>query len=236
MDVIVTDATPSTLAAKQATSVIPIVFMPVGDPVGTGLVSSLARPGGNVTGVSNQSPDLAGKRMELLREFVPSLRRLGILINVTNVSAIEEARGVEAAAATLGLDIARLEIRRAADINPAIQGFFGSGVALYVALDALANSNALRINTLALGQRLPTMHGARQQLLAGGLMSYAPDTLALRRRGADYVDKILRGAKPADLPVEQPTKFELVINLTTARALGLEIAPALLGRADEVIE
>jgi putative ABC transport system substrate-binding protein len=236
VDVIVTDSTPTTLAAKQATSVIPIVFGAVGDPVGAGLVASLARPGGNVTGLSNQSPDLASKRLELLREVVPGLRRLGILINVTNAGAVAEMHGVEAAAAVFGLDVAKLEVQQAADFEAAIQGFSGPGLALYVALDALANSYALRINTLALGQRLPTMHGTREQLEAGGLMSYGPDALDFRRRAADYVDKILRGAKPADLPVEQPTKFELVVNLTTARALGLTISPAFLARADAVIE
>ena len=237
VDVIVAEgATPATLAAKQATSVIPIVFVGTGDPVGTGLVASLARPGGNVTGLSNQNTDTAGKRVELLREIVPGLRGLGILINVLNVSAVAEMREVEAAAATLGLKVVKLEIRRAEDIAPALEAFTGPGLALYVVPDALATANALRINTLALGKRLPTMYGQREHLDTGGLMSYGTDALDLRRRAADYVDKILRGTKPGDLPVEQPTKFELVINLQTAKTLGLTIPPNLLAIADEVIE
>ena len=236
VDVIVAEATPATLAAKQATSVIPIVFVGAGDPVGTGLVASLARPGGNVTGLSNQAKDLAGKRVELLREIVPDLRGLGILVNVLNVSAVAETREVEAAAATLGLEVVKLEIRRAEDIAPALEAFTGPALALYVVQDALAGANSLRINTLALGKRLPTMYGARRLLETGGLMSYGADALELRRRAADYVDKILRGPKPGDLPVEQPTKFELVINLQTAKTLGLTIPPNLLAIADEVIE
>jgi ABC-type uncharacterized transport system substrate-binding protein len=236
VDVIVAEGTPATLAAKQATSVIPIVFAGAGDPVGTGLVASLARPGGNVTGLSNQTNDLAGKRVELLREIVPGLRGLGILINVLNVSAVAEMREVEAAAATLGLKVVKLEIRRAEDIAPALEAFTGPAVALYVVQDALAGTNALRINTLALGKRLPTMHGARAPLDTGGLMSYGADALDLRRRAATYVDKILRGTKPGDIPVEQPTKFELVINLTTAKVLGLDVPLFLQQRADEVIE
>jgi putative ABC transport system substrate-binding protein len=236
VDVIVAEATPPTLAAKQATSVIPIVFMGAGDPVGTGLVTSLARPGGNVTGVSNQTKDLAGKRVELLREIVPGLRRLGIMVNVLNISAVAEMREVEAAAATLGLDVVKLEIRRAEDIAPALEAFTGPALALYIVLDALANANALRINTLALGKRLPAMYGTREQLEAGGLISYGADNLDLRRRAAHYVDKILRGVKPGDIPVEQPTKFDLVINLTTAKVLGLDVSLSLQQRADEVIE
>jgi putative ABC transport system substrate-binding protein len=236
VDVIVTEATPATIAAKQATSVIPIVFVGAGDPVGTGLVASLARPGGNVTGLSNQTKDLAGKRVELLREIVPGLRGLGILVNVLNVSAVAEMREVEAAAATLGLKVVKLEIRRAEDIAPALEAFTGPAVALYVVQDALAGTNALRINTLALGKRLPTMFGARESLETGGLMSYGTDALDLRRRAASYVDKILRGTKPGDIPVEQPTKFDLVINLTTAKVLGLDVPLFLQQRADEVIE
>jgi ABC-type uncharacterized transport system substrate-binding protein len=236
VDVIVTEATPATIAAKQATSVIPIVFVGAGDPVGTGLVASLARPGGNVTGLSNQTKDLAGKRVELLREIVPGLRGLGILVNVLNISAVAEMREVEAAAATVGLKVVKLEIRRAEDIAPALEAFTGPALALYVVIDALTNTNALRINTLALGKRLPTMHGSRELLETGGLMSYGADNLDLRRRAADYVDKILRGTKPGDIPVEQPTKFDLVINLTTAKALGLDVPLFLQQRADEVIE
>jgi putative ABC transport system substrate-binding protein len=236
VDVIVAEATPATLAAKQTTSVIPIVFVGAGDPVGTGLVASLARPGGNVTGISNQTRDLAGKRVELLREIVPGLRGLGILVNVLNVSAVAEMREVEVAASTVGLQVVKLEIRRAEDIAPTLEAFTEPASALYVVIDALANANVLRINTLALGKRLPTMHGGREQLETGGLMSYGADNLDLRRRAAHYVDKILRGTKPADIPVEQPTRFDLVINLTTAKVLGLDVPLSLQQRADEVIE
>jgi putative ABC transport system substrate-binding protein len=236
LDVIVTGGTPPTAAAKQATSTIPIVFTGTGDPVGTGLVSSLARPGGNVTGLSNQAKDLAGKRIEFLRQLVPGLRGLGILVNADNASAKLEMREVEGIAGMFGLEHAALEYRRSDDIAPALEAFTGSARAVYVVLDTLANANALRINTLALAARLPTVHGTREQLDAGGLMSYGVDTGELYRHAAHYVDKILRGTKPGDLPVEQPTKFELVINLTTARALGLSVPPSLLAIADEVIE
>ena len=234
--VIVTAGTAAVIAAKQATSVIPIVFAAAGDPVGTGLVASLARPGGNVTGLSNQSADIAGKRLELLREVVPSLRRLAIMANIGSPIGVLEMGEVQAAAGTLGLEVATLEIRRAEDIAPAIEALKGRADALYVVTDPLMNTNRIRINTLALGARLPTMHGLREYVEAGGLMSYGANFPDLYRRAADYVDKILRGAKPADLPVEQPTKFDLVINLKTAKALGLDVPPTLLARADEVIE
>ena len=236
VDVIVTAGTAAVLAAKQATSVIPIVFAVAGDPVGSGLVASLARPGGNVTGLSIQATDLAGKRLELLREVVPGLRRLAIMANVGNPGAVLEMGEVQAAARTLGLEVATLEIRRAEDIAPAFEALKGRADALYVCADPLVITNRIRINTLALGARLPTMHGIREYVEAGGLMSYGPNFPDLFRRAADYVDKILRGAKPADIPVEQPTKFDLVINLTTAKALGLDVPPTLLARADEVIE
>ena len=236
VDVIVAEGTPPTLAAKKATSVIPIVFIGAGDPVLTGLVASLTRPGGNATGLSNQGRDLAGKRVELLREMIPGLRGLGILADVDNISEMAEMREVVAAAATLGLEVGKLDIRRAEEIAPALQSLKGRTQAVYVVTGAFANANALRINTLALGQGLPTMYGSRQMLEFGGLISYGADILDLRRRAADYVDKILRGAKPGDIPVEQPTKFDLTLNLTTAKALGLEFPATLLARADEVIE
>ena len=205
---------PQSLAAKQATSVIPIVFAVAADPVGTGLVASLARPGGNVTGLSIQATDLAGKRLELLREVVPGLRRLAIMANVGNPGAVLEMGEVQAAARTLGLEVATLEIRRAEDIAPAFEALKGRAEALYVCGDPLVNANRIRINTLALGARLPTMLRLFGSIVeAGGLMSYGPNFPDLFRRAADYVDKILRGAKPADIPVEQPTKFDLVINL-----------------------
>jgi putative ABC transport system substrate-binding protein len=237
VDVIVTVGTPQVAAARQATSVIPIVFAAAGDPVGTGLVASLPRPGGNVTGLSVLATDLPGKRIELLREAVPGLRRLAIMGNAGNPVIVQEMNEFHAAASTLGLEAAKLEIRRADDIAPAFEALKGRAEALYVCQDLLTLTNRIRINTLALGVRLPAMHASRENVAdAGGLMSYGPNFLDLFRRSADYVDKILRGAKPADLPVEQPTKFDLVINLTTAKALGLDVPSMLLARADEVIE
>src|SRR5262245_57277507 len=235
VDVIVTHSAAPVVAAKQATSVIPIVIA-AADPVSTGLVASLARPGGNVTGLSMQSTDLAGKRLALLREVVPGLRRLAIMVNPGAPAAVLEMSEVEATAKTLGLDIATFEIRRADDIAPAFEALKGRAEALYVAPDPLLNINRLHIIILALGARLPTMYAVREFVDAGGLMSYGTNFPDLFRRAADYVDKILRGAKPADLPVEQPTKFDLVINLITAKALGIEMPPTLLARANEVIE
>jgi putative tryptophan/tyrosine transport system substrate-binding protein len=235
VDVIVTTATVGVVAAKQATSVIPIVFV-TGDPVGTGLVASLARPGGNATGLSLQQTETNGKRLELLREVIPGLSRLAILANVGSPAVVLDMRGVQAAARTYGLEVTTLEIRRGEDIAPAFEALKGRAEALYVVVDPLLNTHRIRINTLVLAARLPTMHTLREQVEAGGLISYGANFPDLLRRAGDYVDKILRGAKPADLPVEQPTKFDLVINITTAKALGLEIPPTLLARADEVIE
>jgi putative tryptophan/tyrosine transport system substrate-binding protein len=223
-------------AAKQATATIPIVFAGAGDPVGSGMVASLAQPGGNVTGLSVQSTDLAGKRLEILREIFPDVRRLAIIGNVEYAATVLEMGETQAAARALGLEVVRSEIRRAEDIAPAFEALKGAAQALYVCPDATINANHARINTLALGARLPTMHGVRDYVEVGGLMAYGPNLSDLYRRAANYVDKILRGAKPADLPVEQPTKFDLVINLVTARALGLAVPLPLLGRADEVIE
>jgi putative ABC transport system substrate-binding protein len=236
VDVIVTVATPPTLAAKQATAVIPVVFAAVSDPVGTGLVASLARPGGNVTGLSIQGTDTVGKRVGLLREVLPDLRRLAIMANVGNPGSVLEMGEAQATAHTLGLEVITSEIRRAEDIAPAFEALRKRADALYVCPDPLMNTNRTRINILAVGARLPTMHGIREYVEAGGLMSYGLNLPDQFRRAADYVDKILRGAKPADIPVEQPTKFDLVVNLTTAKALGLTIPEAFLLRADEVIE
>ena len=236
VDVIVTNSAAPVVAAKQATSVIPIIIASAADPVGTGLVASLARPGGNVTGLSVQMTDLAGKRLELLREVVPGLRRLAIMVNPGASAAILEINEAQAAAKMLGLDIAAFEIRRAEDIAPAFEALKGRAEALYVVADPLITSNRLRINILALGARLPTMHSFREHVEAGGLMSYGPNFPDLFRRAVDFVHKILHGAKPGDIPVEQPTKFDFIINLTTAKALGIDLPPALLARADEVIE
>jgi ABC-type uncharacterized transport system substrate-binding protein len=234
VDVIVTTGG-AVLAAKQATSIIPIVFALANDPVGIGLVASLVRPGGNVTGLSAQTTDLAGKRLEFLREVVPGLHRLAIMANVGYSATALEVGEVQAAR-TFGLDAIISEIRRADDIAPAFEALKGRAQALYVASDPLVSANQVRINTLALGARLPTMHGIRAYVESGGLMAYGPSATDLFRRAGDYVDKILRGAKPADIPVEQPTKFDLVVNLITAKALGLDVPPLLLARADEVIE
>jgi putative ABC transport system substrate-binding protein len=224
-------------ALKQATSVIPIVFVLDNDPVGSGLVASLARPGGNVTGLSTQQSDVAGKRLELLREVVPGLRRLAVLADIGWRGAVQEMGDVQAAARTLGLDIVdTLEIRRAEDIAPVFGALKGETQALYVCGGPLVTANRLRINTFSMGARLPTIYSSRIFLEVGGLISYGVDNRDLFRRAGDYVDKILRGTKPAELPVEQPTKFELVINLTTAKVLGLKVPATLLATADEVIE
>jgi putative tryptophan/tyrosine transport system substrate-binding protein len=236
VDVIVTSATPPTLAAKQATAVIPIVFAAVSDPVGSGLVASLARPGGNITGLANQISDTAGKKLELLREVVPGLRRLAIMVNVGNPGSVLDMGEAEVTARMVGLEVTTYEIRRADDIAPAFEALKDRADALYLCPDPLLNTNRTRINILAVGARLPTMHGVREYVEAGGLMSYGPNLPNHFRRAADFVDKILRGTKPAEIPVEQPTKFDLIINLTTAKALGLEVPPTLLARADEVIE
>jgi putative ABC transport system substrate-binding protein len=235
VDVIVT-AGSGAAAAKEVTSAIPIVFYISGDPIGSGLVASLARPGGNVTGLSNQQADSASKRLELLREVVPGLRRLAILANVGFTQAALEMGEVHTVAGKLGLQVVTSGIQRAEDIAPAFEAIKGRADALYVCGDGLQVMNRIRINTLALGLRLPTVLPTREDAEAAGFISYGPDIRDLYRRAADIVDKILRGTKPADIPVEQPTKFELVINLKTAKALGLDVPPTLLARADEVIE
>jgi ABC-type uncharacterized transport system substrate-binding protein len=236
VDVIVTHSAEPVLAAKQATSVIPIVFAVAADPLGSGLVASLARPGGNATGLSLQGTDLAGKRIEVLREVVPGFRRLGIVANIGAPAAMLEMREVQTAASAVGLAVTTFEIRRTDDIAPAIDALKDRADVLYVVSDPLVVTNRYRFAILAVGARLPTMHGFREHVEAGGLVSYGANFPALFRRGAEYVDKILRGAKPADLPVEQPAKFDLTISLITAKALGLTIPPMLLARADEVIE
>jgi putative tryptophan/tyrosine transport system substrate-binding protein len=233
VDVIVTHGVPNILAAKQASATIPIVFALATDPVGSGFVASLARPGGNLTGLSIQSPDLGAKRLQLLREVIPALRRLAVL---GDPGSGLEADAAVAAGRALGFEVAAQVIRSAEDLGPAFAAFEGHAEALYVCAVPLLNTNRAEINRLALARGLPTAYGFREAVEAGALMSYGPSILHLFRRCADYVDKILRGAKPADLPVQQPTKFELVINIKTARALGLDIPPSLLARADEVIE
>jgi ABC-type uncharacterized transport system substrate-binding protein len=235
-DVIVTWASAPVLAAKQATASIPIVFAAQMDPVGVGVVASLARPGGNVTGMSIQQTDTAGKRIELLREVVPKLARLAVMANAAAPGSVLEMREVLATARTLGLEATPIEIRQEDEIASAIEALKGRVDALYVATDPLIFGSRLRINALAQDQRLPTIYGSREYADAGGLMSYGSNRVDLFRHAAEQVDKILRGTKPSDIPVQQPTKFDLVINLRTARALGIEIPSALLARADEVIE
>ena len=235
VDVIVTVGS-AVVAARQATSVIPIVFAVAVDPLGTGLVASLARPGGNITGLSIQATELAGKRIELLREALPGLRRLAIMANVGYPASVVEIAEVRAATRKLSLDLDTIEIRRAEDIAPAFEALKSGTQALYVCADALVNSNHPRINALALRARLPTIYPDRTFLQSGGLMSYGANNAELFRRAGDYVDKILRGTKPGDIPVEQPTKFDLIVNLAAAKTLGLTIPQSILLRADEIIE
>jgi putative ABC transport system substrate-binding protein len=236
VDVIVTWASAPVLAAKQGTALVPVVFAAQMDPVGAGLVASLARPGGNVTGLSLQQTDTAGKRLSLLRECVPGVTRLAVMANAGAAGAMLEMHEIEATARELGMQAVAIELHRGDEIAPAIEALQGRADALYIATDPLVFANRTALNALAQRIRLPTIYGSRQYVDDGGLISYGPDYMDLFRRAADYVDKILRGTKPADIPVEQPTKFDLIINLKTAKALGLEISPALLARADEVIE
>lgn len=236
VDVIVTSGT-AVASSMKATTEIPIVFALAVDPIGSGFVRSLSRPGGNVTGFSVQGPDIAGKRLELLREAVPSVHRVAALLNVSYPALIKELAEVRSACQVLGLELtATLEVRTPEDINPAFNTLQGRSDALYVVSDSLTNANRDRINELALTARLPTVSAIREFAQASGFMSYGPNYEDLFRRSAEYVDRILRGTKAADLPVEQPTKFDLVINLKTAKVLGLTVPPTLLVRADHVIE
>ena len=235
VDIIVTNGT-SVPAIRRATTVIPIVFAMADDPVGAGLVTSLSHPGGNVTGMSVQGTDLAGKRLEVLREAVPNLHRVAILANANSSEAMLEMHTVEANARAVGIDFAPLEVRRPEDIVPAFDTLKPEANALYVVVEGLIAANYARIITSALGARLPTIFNTRVYPRAGALMSYGPNFSDQFRRTAEMVNKILHGTKPGDIPVEQPTKFELVINLTTAKALGLKIPKSFLALADEVIE
>jgi putative tryptophan/tyrosine transport system substrate-binding protein len=235
VDVIVTGGNAAG-AAKHATTTVPIVFVLAVDPVAMGLVASLARPGGNVTGLSNQQTDIVGKRLELLRDVVPNLHRLAIMANVGFPEAVIEMSEAQTAAEALGLEVVTAQIRKSEDIAAAFAALTGQAEALYVTADTLVNNNRIRINTSALAARLPTMSGFRDMVAAGGLMSYGASYSDLFRRAGDYVDKILKGAKAADIPVEQPTKFELVLNRNAAKTLGLVIPDKLLAIADEVIE
>jgi putative ABC transport system substrate-binding protein len=236
-DVIMANSGPAASAAKRATTRIPIVFETLGDPVVAGLVASLARPGGNLTGLAGISAELSGKRLELLRELVPSLTRVGLLMNPGNVMSPPVVRETEQAARVLGMAVSTVEVRQPADLDRAFAGVIRSGAgALFVLPDVMLTTQRERILGLAAQHRLPAVYVESNWVPAGGLLSYAPSLDDQYRRAAVYVDKILKGARPADLPVEQPTKFELVINLKTAKALGLTIPQSLLLRADHVIQ
>jgi putative tryptophan/tyrosine transport system substrate-binding protein len=235
VDVIVTTGS-SALAVRNVISAVPVVFATWADPLGSGYIANLARPGGNATGLSIQTPDTAAKRLDLLREVVPNLQRMAILARLDNPSNAVEVGEVEAVARPLGLNITTSNATRTEDVAPAIEAHKGRADGLYIVSDPLLVANGIRINTLALGARLPTIYSYREGVEVGGLMSYAANYPDLWRRAAELVDKILRGTKPGDIPIEQPTKFDLTINLITARALGVEIPATLLARADKVIE
>jgi putative ABC transport system substrate-binding protein len=235
-DVIVTTGT-GVSAARRATSDIPIVFAIGRDPIGDGLVASLARPDGNVTGLSTQATDLAGKRLSLLREIVPGVRKLAILNEIEDQASLHERREAEAAAHALGLAVVAADIRRLDDdLVSLFKELKGRADAIYCGSGGLVTVRRSQIFSLALASLLPSIAGQRIYAQAGSLMSYGADYADLFRRAAEYVDRILRGAKPSELPVEQPTKFELLVNAKTAKALGLNLPPTLLARADEVIE
>jgi putative ABC transport system substrate-binding protein len=223
-------------AVRQATSTLPIVFAMANDPVGGGLVVSLAKPGGNITGLSTQGTDAAGKRLEILRSVFPDLRRLAVLLDAGYPEAVLELHDVQAATRTLGIEIVPLEIQRAEDISLSLDGLKERADVLYVVVDALVSANRTRITTLALSSHLPTIFPTRDYVQGGALLSYGPNYANMLRRSADLVDKVLRGTNAGDIPVEQPTKFELVINLTTAKTLGLTIPASLMSLADELIE
>jgi putative ABC transport system substrate-binding protein len=237
VDVIVTRGTPAAKAVKNATSTVPVVMMASGDPVGVGLVTSLARPGGNITGLSAIVGELSPKRLELIREIVPGLARIAVLANTSNDAVRRDWARIETAARSLGVQSQLLDLRESDALGPTFDDASARRAdALVVVIDAITQANQQRIVDLAMKHRLPAIYSSREFVDAGGLISYGVSYPDLYRRAATYVDKILKGTKPADLPVVQPTKFELVINLKTAKALGLTIPDRLLTLADEVIE
>jgi putative tryptophan/tyrosine transport system substrate-binding protein len=236
VNVIVTAGAGPVNAIRHATSLIPVVFAIASDPVGTGLVASLARPGGNAAGLSYLGPDLAAKRLELSRELIVHFARLAVMVNRGAPGAMLEMREMLKAADTIGLYAAPFEIQHRDDIAPTFEAIRDHTDALYVCADPLVNTNRLLIVEGAIAARLPTIFGERENVQVGGLISYGPNVPAMFRRAADLVDKILRGEKAGEIPVEQPTNFELVINLKTAKSLGISVPPTLLARADEVIE
>jgi len=237
VDVIITAGTPATLAIKKATSTVPLVFIAVGDPVGTGVVPNLGRPGGNITGLSSIAPDLEGKRLELLREVVPKLSHVAFFLNPANAFHTASMRQARVAAQSLGIKLQPMEVNKSEQLD----GAFASIVkerpdALLILADRVFLHNRKRMMEFAIQQRLPSVNAYRELVEAGGLISYGPSYEDMHRRAAVYVDKILKGTKPADLPIEQPTKFTLLINLKTAKTLGLTVPPTLVARADELIE
>jgi len=237
VDVIVTQSGAATQAAQQATRTIPIVMALSNDAVGSGLVASLARPGGNVTGLTVMVPDLAGKQLQLLKEVVPEVSRVALLTNPANPASAPFLREAEAAARALGVRLQTLEARDPQEIDSAFAAMTRERAgALVVLTDSIFTNQRRQIAELAAERRLPAVYGNTEHAEAGGLVAYGANFLDLERRAATYVDKILKGAKPADLPVEQSTKFDLVINLKTAKTLGLTIPASLLSRADEVIQ
>jgi putative tryptophan/tyrosine transport system substrate-binding protein len=236
-DLIVTLSTPAALAARRATTTIPIVFTNVGDPVGTGVVSDLAHPGGNATGLSTQAPELDAKRLELLHEILPGMSRLAMLWNDSNPSMVLGARLAEAEGSKLGLSIQSVGVHDIDDFTPTFETIRGGHAsALLTLADPFTRVNRSSIVDFAARSRLPSIYGAREFVESGGLISYGPDLIAMQRRAAVFIDRIFKGAKPGDLPVEQPTVFELVINMKTANALGIKIPNSILARADRVIE
>jgi len=237
VDIIVAPGTLAPLAAKRVTTTIPIVMANAGDPLGSGLVSSLARPGGNVTGLSLMVPDIGGKRLELLKDVLPRMSSVAVLWNVANPYPALVFRETESAARTFGIEVQSLEVRGPGDFDGVFENArLQHPEALITVEDPLTVNYRKQIVDFAATNRLPAIHGVREFVEAGGLMAYGASLSDLLRRAAGYVDKIFKGAKPADLPVQQPTKFEFVINLKAAKALGLTIPPSLLARADEVIE
>ncbi len=237
VNLIVAVATPAAHAAKHATTSIPIVMVDVGDPVATGLVADLARPGGNITGLATLSPELSGKRIELLKEAVPSASGIAIFSNPTSLTNPLQLKQIKSAAQALAVEIQPLELSKSEDFEPAFAAMVRQRTNAFMVLpDPIFNAQRSRIVALAAKHKLPGIYDRRAYTDVGGLMTYGPNFPDLLRRAATYVDKILKGAKPADLPVEQPTKFELVINLKTAKQIGLTIPPNVLARADRVIK
>jgi putative ABC transport system substrate-binding protein len=237
VDVITTMSTPAALAARNATATIPIVFTAVGDPVGAGVVPSLARPGGNATGISLLATELSAKRLEILREIAPATSRVAMLWNDTNPGMVLRAHEAQDAATRLGVAVQSVGVHDLISFDAAFAAIESDRAdALLTLVDPFTREHRKRIVDYAAQRRLPAIYEAREFVDSGGLASYGPSLVAIQRRAAEYVDKIFRGTKPSDIPVEQPTKFDLVVNLKTARALGIEVPPTLIARADEVIE